>query len=219
MRLIRLPVACAIVRTAEIVRYGSIVGSCALLLGGCADLQKAANQMAAMASTVLAEDFEAPVTVNYTVFKAGQSFTTNAATWQVEAASVDLVNAQVRKETVAFDGNQLVDLAGSPGAGVISTSFATTGGQSYTLSFRYARNNNVGKTVARARVEVRGAKPLLQAEVSHDPAKTAFAAQQIYSGNFVADGAQATLRFTSLNAGNAGVTIDGITVMQAAASP
>lgn len=167
---------------------------------------------AAPAQAVLSENFEAPASGNYTVVRAGQSFATRTRTWTVEAGSVDIVNAQVRREAAAFDGTQAIDLAGSPGAGVLSTRFATTPGQDYLLTFHYARNNGIGAVPARARVEVVGMGVLLQGEVQHEAPHLAFNAYQQFRGAFRADGTSATLRFTSLNGGNAGVMLDAVSI-------
>lgn len=167
---------------------------------------------AAPAQVVLSENFEAPSSGNYIVVRAGQSFATQTRTWSVEAGSIDIVNARVRTEAAAFDGTQAIDLAGSPGAGVLSTRFATNPGQNYLLTFHYARNNGIGAVPARARVEVMGAAPLLQGEVQHESPRLPFNAYQQYRGAFRADGASATLRFTSLNAGNAGVMLDAVSI-------
>lgn len=162
--------------------------------------------------TVFAESFEGPATGNYTVLRAGQSFSTRNNVWAVEEASIDLVNTRVRRETAAFDGAQVVDLAGSPGPGAMAASFATTPGQVYTLVFHYSRNNGIGATPARARVEVVGAAALLTREVRHEAARQPFNAYLQFRDTFRADGPQATLRFTSLNAGNHGLVIDAISV-------
>jgi len=167
---------------------------------------------AAPALAVLSENFEAPASNNYTVVRAGQSFATLTRTWTVEAGSIDIVNARVRTEAAAFNGTQAIDLAGSPGAGVLSTRFATKPGQHYLLTFHYSRNNGIGAVPARARVEVMGAAPLLQGEVQHESPRLPFNAYQQYRGTFRADGASATLRFTSLNAGNAGVMLDAVSI-------
>ncbi len=169
----------------------------------------------AATAKVLSESFEAPATANYQTYNAGQSFTTATNTWIVPTSGVDICNVQARREVTAFDGNQTLDLNGSPGAGVIATSFATTAGRKYTLSFHYARNNQLGATPARARVEVVGSAPLLQAEVHHDKTVGAFGSYLGFSDGFVADSATTTLRFTSLNSGNAGITLDGIEVKAA----
>ena len=162
--------------------------------------------------TVFVESFEGPATGNYTVLRAGQSFRTRNNVWAVEEASIDLVNTHVRRETVAFDGAQVVDLAGSPGPGAMATSFATTPGQAYMLVFHFSRNNGIGTTPARARVEVLGAAPLLMKEVQHEAARQPFNAYLQFRDSFRADSPSATLRFTSLNAGNYGLVIDAISV-------
>ncbi len=163
------------------------------------------------AAPVLTESFETPATSNYTTYRAGQSFTTGGNTWTVQSGSIDLVNTRVRKETVAYDGGQTVDMAGTPGPGVIAATFPTTAGKTYSLSFYYARNSGIGATPARTTVEVLGATPLLATEVRHEAPQPANA-NVPFNGTFVADGAMTTLRFTSLNGGNFGMTIDGIAV-------
>ena len=173
--------------------------------------------VAAAGGAVLTEDFESPAVTNYTVYRAGQSFASGSRTWTVQSGTVDLVNAQVRTETAAYDGKQLVDLAGSPGPGVISTNFATVAGKTYTLTIHYARNKGIGNNVAKAQVDVTSATSLLHAEIEHNPSLP-FNAQQTYTGTFTADGPQATLRLTSLNGGNFGLTVDGISISAAAAA-
>jgi hypothetical protein len=173
----------------------------------------------APAALALTESFETPATSSYTTYRRGQSFTTGNNTWSVLSGSVDVVNTRVSRETVAFDGAQTVDLAGSPGAGVIAATFATTPGQTYRLTFHYARNARLAATPARAQVEVIGAATLLQTELRHDAATRAAGTSVPFNGSFVADGAMTTLRFTSLNQGNAGLTVDGISVEAAGAAP
>ena len=167
---------------------------------------------AAAPQRVFVESFEAPATGNYNVIRAGQAFRTAHHNWTVEAASVDLFNARARREVTAFDGAQAVDLAGSPGPGAMATSFATTPGQAYMLVFHFSRNNGIGATPARARVEVLGAAPLLMKEVRHEAARQPFNAYLQFRDSFRADSPSATLRFTSLNAGNYGLVIDAISV-------
>jgi len=130
----------------------------------------------------------------------------------VESGSIDIVNTRVRAEATASHGTQAIDLAGSPGPGVLATRFATTPGQQYVLTFRYARNNGIGATPARARVEVVGMASLLQGEVQHDAARWPFSAYQTWQGTFQADGPAATLRFVSLTGGNYGVMLDAVSV-------
>jgi hypothetical protein len=61
-----------------------------------------------------------------------------------------------------------------------------------------------------------GSAVLLQGEVQHESPRLPFNAYQQYRGTFQADGTSATLRFSSLNAGNAGVMLDAVSVVAAA---
>ena len=128
----------------------------------------------ARAQVVFSEDFEVPDTTNFITFFAPQQIVTASNTWQVVAESVDLYEDAARAEAVAYEGGQAVDLAGSPGAGVIVAGFATISGRSYRLVFHYARNNLLGATPGQARIDVEGGSPLLSVTVQHDPAQYAF---------------------------------------------
>jgi hypothetical protein len=165
------------------------------------------------------ENFEAPAAANYTVVRAGQSFRTQRNTWAVESGSVDIVNTKVRTEIAPIDGSQLIDLAGSPGPGVMSTSFRTKPGTTYDFVVRFGRNNGIGQVPARATLQLVGAAPLLTQELLHDAARVPFNQILEYRGSFVADAASTTLRFISLNAGNYGLTVDAIGVSKSAAQP
>lgn len=171
------------------------------------------------AQVVLVEDFELPDTTNFITYFAPQQIVTSTNSWQVIAESVDLYEAAARAEAAAFDGGQAVDLAGSPGAGVIEATFSTVPGQSYRLVFHYARNALLGVEVGDARVDVTGGSSLLSATVQHDPGIYSFDTYLQFSDTFVADGTQAVLRFTSLESGNAGITIDGISITASPAVP
>jgi hypothetical protein len=79
------------------------------------------------------------------------------------------------------------------------------------VRFYYARNNGLGANAGRANVAVLGASPLLQAELRHE-APRQFNQNVAFNGTFVADGAQGDVALHVLNAGNAGITVDGITI-------
>jgi hypothetical protein len=164
------------------------------------------------AAVIFTEDFESPAIANFLTITAGNTLVTANHTWSVTANSVDLFYDPARTEAVAYNGLQAVDLAGSPGAGVMETTFNTIPGTEYALSFHFARNNNIGAGVASADVDILGTTTLLHQQLIHDPAQRVFLAQLPYNGNFTADGATATIRFTSLVGGNAGITIDAITI-------
>ena len=166
----------------------------------------------ATANTILTESFEAPDTTDFITFGTGSSFNTLSNTWQVTGGSVDVYQASARPEAVAFDQEQAVDLAGSPGAAIMSTSFATSIGETYQLTFYYARNNNLGATLGEARVEIDGITTLLNETIQHDPQIYPFGQNLQFSQQFVADSTSTTLRFTSLVDGVAGITLDAIEI-------
>jgi len=164
------------------------------------------------AQVVFEEDFETPDIPNYLTVPAGQQLVTATNTWVVTANSIDLFDDPARAEAVAWDGTQAVDLTGSPDAGVMEAVFATQPGTEYELVFHYARNNFLGATVGMARVDVIGVTSRLSEVVSHDPGLIPFDQHQTFQGTFVADSSETTLRFTALNNGIAGITVDGISV-------
>lgn len=163
------------------------------------------------AETVLTEDFELPTTENFITFDAPSSIVTATNTWEVTVSGVDLFDDFARPEAVAFDGGQAIDLAGSPGAGVMSTSFATSPGQTYELIFHYARNYLNEAPAAGALVEVIGSTTVLSAQISHSSPD--FSLQTLFQQQFIADASTCTLRFTSLESGDAGITIDAISIV------
>lgn len=81
-----------------------------MTLFGCAEVGQVLNTAMTQATTppVFYEGFEAPITINYTIYRAGQFFTTQQHTWQVTAASID--ELPVRPEQRDRRG-------GRPGAG------------------------------------------------------------------------------------------------------
>lgn len=164
------------------------------------------------ASTVFVEDFETPDTANFLVFFPGTPIITATNAWDVTAGSIDLFEDAARAEAAAFDGAQAIDLTGSPGAGTLETEFATTPGAAYELTFHYARNALLGADTGDAEVDVLGTTSLLHAAIQHDPAQHAFDAYLPFSDTFIADSSVTVLRFTSLDPGNTGITIDGICV-------
>ena len=166
------------------------------------------------AQVIFSESFEVPDTANFTTFGIGSSFVTADATWDVLGGSVDIYEAAARPEAVAYDLAQAIDLAGSPGAAIIETSIATTPGQTYQLEFFYARNNNLGTTLGEARVETEGNSILLDRTIQHDPQVYSFFQHMYFEDFFVANSTATKLRFTSLVAGVAGITLDAITVTE-----
>ena len=173
----------------------------------------------ASAQVVLTESFELPNTANFQTFNSGQTLVGASASWSITTSGIDLFEDAARPEAAVFDGTQAIDLAGSPGAGVLETSFTTVLGATYELVFHYARNNLLGSSIGDAQVDVVGTTSRLQATVQHDPVVQAFNVFRTFTQTFTADSTTTTLRFTSLEAGNAGVVLDGIQVERVSAVP
>ncbi len=96
------------------------------------------------ANIVVNPSFEDPVVVQsgFTTFFAGSTAITG---WTVTAPAanlgIDLVNAPNTGSALwAYDANQSIDLAGSPGRGGIEQTLTTIAGQQYTLAFALSSN-------------------------------------------------------------------------------
>jgi choice-of-anchor C domain-containing protein len=128
-------------------------------------------------------------------------------------ATVDVINTGYWP---AFDGNQSLDLSGSPGpiGTNIPQTFATVPGQTYTLSFAYA-NNADSLLTATADVEVEGLGTLLSAMITHSNSTRPNMNYLLFSGSFVADSTSATLTFTHTGPNaNQGIVLDAVDVTQ-----
>lgn len=163
------------------------------------------------AQTVLTEDFETPDIPNYFTYTPGPPMVTATNSWTITQNSVDLYDAAARPEAAAFDGSQAVDLTGSPGEGVMETTFPTLPGTEYEMVFHYARNAYIDPDTARAMVEIEGTVLNYQGGFSHSlPQPNGNYLE--YVAHFTADTTQSVLRFTSLTPGVAGITVDGISI-------
>ena len=171
------------------------------------------------AQVVFSEGFESPDTANFQTFNTGQTLVTASHSWSITTSGIDLFEDAARAEAAAFEGAQAIDLTGSPGAGVIQTTFATLPGSRYQLTFHYARNNLLGAATGDAQVDVLGTASLFQSTIQHNPATHAFNVYLTGGGTFTADSTQAILRFTSLDPGTTGITLDGIEIQQLPALP
>jgi len=62
--------------------------------------------------------------------------------WTVGGTSVDVVRNHFspQNDVEAYEGQQYLDLNGTPGPGSISQNFASVAGQSYNLAFAYSHN-------------------------------------------------------------------------------
>ena len=61
--------------------------------------------------------------------------------WVVSGVSVDIVNQNFAPGYPARDGNQMIDLSGTPGPGRIDQSFSTNVGETYVVSFSGSANS------------------------------------------------------------------------------
>jgi choice-of-anchor C domain-containing protein len=158
--------------------------------------------------------FEQPVT-STAVTVSGPNNTTGLPGWTVGLVGIDVVNATGNGFLFgpAIDGTQYLDLDGSPGPGQISQAFATTPGQSYTLSFAYANNvvgaqsSNPGATVSLA------GSTLTPFTVNHSTSTTSNLNWTLFSSPFTATATTASLQFTSTSTGgNGGILLDAVAV-------
>ena len=158
--------------------------------------------------------FEQPVTSTFVDVVAPDA--TTIPSWNVTGGSVDVVNAAGNGFDVgaAYEGAQYLDLNGTA-AGTISQVVPTLSGVTYTLQLAYA-NNYAPPSSLTANVTVIGASAtLLSTSITHSSSVAGNLNWTIFSQNFTADGASATLTFASQNSGNGGVFLDAISISQA----
>lgn len=149
-----------------------------------------------------------PVGSYFTVFPAGDPSVTP---WIITGTSVDIVNPQLYpgSTTTAYEGNQVLDLAGTPGPGAISQTIFLDPGQ-YTLTFAYA--NNPGGSPLNALVSLAGAATLSQAIV-HSGSTYNNLGWATASYDFTSSGGSVTLSFSSTNGiTNQGIFIDAVNI-------
>jgi choice-of-anchor C domain-containing protein len=140
--------------------------------------------------------------------------------WTVAPGTVDLI----RDDWPAFDGNQSIDLSGSPGppGTAIFQSFASIAGESYVLSFRYANNTGVNSASGVVEILGMGGSALLSDPLTHAGSTLAAMDYLLYTRIFTADSATTTLRFThgtSNLADFGGLVLDAVSVLPAGVVP
>jgi hypothetical protein len=134
--------------------------------------------------------------------------------------NVDLVHTFFYHSFTGTSGSNSLDMEGAVGAsGVISQSFATTPGDTYTLSFEYANNPEIGPHPANANVLVTGTGTLLNQNVSHTDSTFTIMDYQLFSQNFLADSASTTLRFEATTFSGYGIALDAVSVNLAGTPP
>jgi hypothetical protein len=143
---------------------------------------------------------------------------TDIADWTITgnnggfANNVDDVNTS---HYPAFAGaTESLDMEGDFNArGVISQSFTTTPGVTYSISFAYANNpdNGIG-TMAMMNALVTGAGVLLSQDVTHSGSTAANMNYLLFSQDFVANSALTTLQFSALTNTGFGIALDAVDV-------
>jgi hypothetical protein len=133
--------------------------------------------------------------------------------------NVDLVHNFTYPSFTGTAGSQSLDMEGAIGAsGEISQSFATTPGDTYTLSFEYANNPMIGPHPASANVLVTGSTTLVNTDVAHTDSTFTNMDYTLFSQNFVAD-STTTLQFEALTSSGFGIALDAVSVNLAGTPP
>jgi len=134
--------------------------------------------------------------------------------------NVDLVHTFFYPSFTGTSGSNSLDMEGAIGAsGVISQSFATTPGDTYTLSFEYANNPMIGPHPASANVLVTGSTTLVNTDVAHTDSTFTNMDYTLFSQNFVADSTTTTLQFEALTSSGFGIALDAVSVNLAGTPP
>ena len=128
--------------------------------------------------------------------------------------NVDLVHNSTYPSFTNTPGSNSLDMEGAIGAsGVIFQSFATTPGDTYTLSFEYANNPMPGPgSSGSMNVLVTGAGTLLNQDVTHSGSLFTNMNYQLFSQTFVADSTTATVQFEALTNSGFGIALDAVSV-------
>jgi choice-of-anchor C domain-containing protein len=156
-------------------------------------------------------DFECPpIASSYQTFSAGQAF----CGWAVKEQSVDIVGSFL----TAAEGKQAVDLAGSPGMGVIEQYLLTQPGQTYRIRFAFAGNPVGGPTKKEVVVEWEDRQ--LGTESFDITGHSISSMGWVYKEfTATASGSATRLAFRSLTDGSYGPVIDDVSVVPAGAAP
>ena len=135
--------------------------------------------------------------------------------------NVDLVHTFFYPSFTGTPGSNSLDLEGAIGAsGVISQSFATTPGDTYTLSFEFANNPQPGPASSgTANVLVTGTGTLLNQNVTHTGSLFTNMNYTLFSQNFVANSATTKLQFEALTSSGFGIALDAVSVNLAGTPP
>jgi choice-of-anchor C domain-containing protein len=125
--------------------------------------------------------------------------------WQVTRDNVDYVGTG----WYPADGSRSLDLSGTTN-GAIAQTFLTTPGQAYYVTFSLAGNPGGGPSVKSLRVTAAGTSADFSFDVSGRSAANMGWIEHTWP--FTAMGANTTIEFSSLTTGNAGPTLDNVSV-------
>jgi choice-of-anchor C domain-containing protein len=162
--------------------------------------------------TLVNGSFEQPDIVTFQVVLSGSPFLTG---WTIGGITIDLAdenNGFVFGR--AFDGNQYVDLDGTPGPGILTQTFPTVPGAAYSVSFAYSNNYTLGAAASAMMRVFDGNTNLVGPNiVTHGTAASCNLDWTVFAGTFTATSTSAMIEFVSLSAGsNAGILIDDVAV-------
>lgn len=175
----------------------------ALALG----LSALAAAPALAANIVVNPSFEDPIVVQsgFTTYSAGSTAITG---WTVTAPAanlgVDLVNAPNASSALwAYDADQSIDLAGTPGRGGIEQALTTIANQSYTLSFALSSNGGP---------YANGVSIFWDGNLVSTESSPAFGTWTVVSFNVTATTTSTLLSFVGNIDGFAGTLLDAVSV-------
>ena len=175
----------------------------------------------AHAELIVNGSFEAPALgANKNYFQLLNAGSNALPGWTIGGKSIDVLGVgNPYVSGTPADGQQYVDLVGSPGPGTLSQTFSTVAGQQYELSFAYAHNynglNGSENPISQALVELLGGATLLSESLSHSDSVAGDLKWIIATYIFTADSNSTTLRFSSQGVGSsgyAGLLLDNVSV-------
>lgn len=130
---------------------------------------------------------------------AGSSFITG---WTVTGTSVDVIAGPTT--WIPQNGNQSIDLAGTPGPGAVGQSFTTIIGQDYEVNF-YLGSNHQGSGDKSVNVYINGVSENLTGGLTNG-------SWVQFTRTFTASALSTEVKFESTNSGNFGGAVDNVSV-------
>jgi choice-of-anchor C domain-containing protein len=131
--------------------------------------------------------------------------------WTVGGSSVDIVNkVGAGNSNWANDGDQSIDLAGTPGPGSLTQFAGTTASASYVLSFQVSSNGGP---------YINGLQVFWNGSLLDTITTPAFGTWETKSYLVTATGASTELTFSTDNASNQGPLLDDVSLTQAVPEP